>query len=312
MTYNGVKAIREKIRKRVRANPFVRQVFLGPYYSLRTSAFASAALNRKSIRLYHENKPELDGVEKRIAEDLGRDGIAFTRIQELLPDVRLRDLQSFVEARRNEAKTGRKKAFLRHIWNNNPVIDPQNPFITLTLRKRVLDIANSYLGMYSKFRFFSLNITVPLSEGTEAQGSQRWHRDPGVRRVCKMFLYVSDVDDLGAGPFMYVKGSNCGRQFWNLFPQELSRREGIYPPEGAVEKNVSPEYIIPALGASGTIIFCDTLGLHRGGYSTTKERIMFTALFESPAGLGAPKFTYPENFEEWKKGLDKEAAYAVS
>ena len=308
-----MKAIsREKIRKRIRANLFVRTVFLVPYYLLRTSAFMCAALNRKSIQLYHKNKPELDRVQERIVEDLNRDGLAFTSLQELLPDVRLNELRDFVEASRKEARVGRKKAFLRHIWDDTPLLDPRNPFIALTLKKRILDIANSYLGMYSKFRFFSLNITVPLLEGAEAQGSQRWHRDPGVRRVCKMFLYVSDVNDLGAGPFVYVKGSNYGGRFWDFFPQELAGREGVYPPQGAVEKGTAPECITPALGASGAIIFCDTLGLHRGGYSTTKERIMFTALFESNAGFNAQKFVYPENFEGWKKDLDKEVAYAVS
>ncbi|TSC76697.1 MAG: hypothetical protein G01um101433_724 [Parcubacteria group bacterium Gr01-1014_33] len=305
-------AIKEKIRKRVRANRFVRAVFLEPYYRIRTSDFVCAKLNRKSIELYRKNKPELDEVQKRVVEDLEHNGLAFAILEELLPDVHLGELREFVERGRQEAKTGQKKGFLRYIGNNNPIVDPRNPFIALTLKKPIVDIANSYLGMYSKFNFFSLNITVPLAGGIAAQGSQRWHRDPGVRRVCKVFLYVSDVDDLGAGPFVYAKGSHHGGRFWNLFPQALSGREGVYPSQGAVEKNIPPENITPALGKAGTIIFCDTLGLHRGGYSTTKERIMFTALFESKGGLGVSKFGFPENFEEWEKALDPETVYALS
>ena len=37
------------------------------------------------------------------------------------------------------------------------------------------------------------------------------------------------------------------------------------------------------MGKAGTMIFCDTAGIHRGGYATKNERIMFTAGYRTPA-----------------------------
>jgi len=119
-----------------------------------------------------------------------------------------------------------------------------------------------------------------ISSGTSPQQSQGWHRDPGDKKICKIFLYVNDVDET-AGPFMYVRGSQYGGVYRRFFPQRLPR--GYYPPEGAVEKIIPSTEIQTLTGKAGTIIFADTTGIHRGGYATKKERIMFTAAYSSGA-----------------------------
>jgi hypothetical protein len=37
----------------------------------------------------------------------------------------------------------------------------------------------------------------------------------------------------------------------------------------------------------GTLIFCNTAGFHRGGFSTTSPRVLATATYSSPASLAA-------------------------
>ncbi len=187
------------------------------------------------------------------------------------------------------AKISRKKPFLSYLWDNGPLFDPQNPLLKIALDETPLAIANGYLGLYSQFNFYSLNLTLPMPEGADALGSQRWHRDPGSRRLCKMFIYLSDVDET-AGPFWYIKGSQEGGIFRLLYPQK--HPDGSYPPEGELENQIPKENFIMSTGRAGTVIFCDTTGFHRGGYATSGKRIMFTSLYLSSdsLGIGKPRF----------------------
>ena len=41
------------------------------------------------------------------------------------------------------------------------------------------------------------------------------------------------------------------------------------------------------VGAKATLIFCNTAGFHRGGFSTTKPRVLATATYSSPASLAS-------------------------
>ena len=40
-------------------------------------------------------------------------------------------------------------------------------------------------------------------------------------------------------------------------------------------------------GPKGTLLFCNTAGFHRGGFSTTNPRVLATATYSSPASLAS-------------------------
>jgi hypothetical protein len=46
---------------------------------------------------------------------------------------------------------------------------------------------------------------------------------------------------------------------------------------------VPKENWVRGIGKKGTIIFADTRGFHKGGEARTDDRLMFTAMFTSPA-----------------------------
>jgi len=126
--------------------------------------------------------------------------------------------------------------FLGESWFS-PIINLDNPFIKTSITPKVLDIINSYIGVCSKLIYFEIAITNLLEEGKAPMGSQRWHRDPGMKRMVKMFIYLTDVDEK-SGPFTYILQSHAGGKWRNLYRQKQFGRRGIYPPEGAVEKAV--------------------------------------------------------------------------
>jgi hypothetical protein len=273
-------------------------------------------LNRKNRfayrRWYVRSRPQLDEVEKRLIEDLKRDGIARVTLDELFPGRNLFPaLKSHADQLAAQAATRTAKKFLRFLWDPEPVLELDNPFVTVALERRMLDIINSYMGLCAKFYYLTLNVTVPVPAGSQAVQSQRWHRDPDDKRMCKVFLYLTDVD-AGAGPFTYVKGTQLGGRWRHLFPQEPPA--GCYPPAGAVEKAVPPQEMVAGIAPAGTLIFCDTSGLHFGGYATERERIMFTAGYCSSASAWPLRFKYPATFAQVvkAKGLDPVQRFALT
>lgn len=281
-------------------------------------------LNREPRRRWRSFGLSLDERGNAIVRALQDDGIAALPLTDFLPEALLADLVREAAQRaerlaggafkteqndaRVELKSGifsantkkYQKDFLVNIWGEGnppagraglPLLDPENPFLRLALGERVLGIVGAYLELAPRFHYFSLLSTVILPPDAPAQYSQRWHRDSEDRKMVKVFLYLTDVEAAGAGPFTYVKGSQRGGRFGRLFPQHPP--VGSYPPPGAVERAVPADAIRTCYGKAGTLIFCDTTGLHRGGYSTTRERIMFTASYVSKASLHPAGYKMP-------------------
>lgn len=165
---------------------------------------------------------------------------------------------------------------------------------------------NAYLRQWSRFYYYYLGETLP-APNAEPVGSQRWHRDPEDKRMCKVFIYLTDVDSVEAGPFTYLKGSQEYGDYRAYFPQKFP--QGSYPALGAVEKIADPKDIFTCLGKAGTIIFCDTSGLHRGGLSTSISRTMFTAGFSSFASHFKHMYELPEGAH--MKHLPPQVQYAL-
>ncbi len=287
----------------------LRDTALRLYFSVRNSwPVWHGILNRTARMHYERHAPDLSPVQQRVIDDLKRDGIAFTSLEELFPGENvLATLQADMEARGKMEGFHRKKQFLQSFWDEYGNFGFDNPFFSLALRKEILAIVNSYDRMWRRLNHLHLQETIPVGDSTPTQ-SQRWHRDPQEKRQAKFFIYLSDVD-AEAGPFTYVKGSQFGSPtYGNTFPQSLPL--GSYPEIGAVEKTVAPESIVSALGKAGTVIFCDTAGLHRGGHAKSKSRFMFTAFYPS-AFWTEPRF-YKLSKETEAAAPSLEARYAMS
>ena len=139
------------------------------------------------------------------------------------------------------------------------------------LAKKFEFIPKTFLGKF-ELEYSQLWYTMPVRTGRMA--SQRWHRDPPNARLCKVFLYLSDIDR-NSGALWYVKGSVRGCRWWPR-PGSGWPRSG-YPPERLVSLLVPAKKRQPIEGPLGTLIWANTHGLHRGGHCTQKPRLMWTA-----------------------------------
>ena len=308
------------IRKLFKISSYVIDVFLGkvkylftwPYYRMRSSWFVWNYLLNKEGRLLHKlDSPSLSDVQRRIVKDLKSNGFSVTHIDEIFPNINLWNeldlhVKKIISEGDIEVKKG--KSFLIELWEAVPVLNLAHPFVRLGLNEDVLRIVSGYLGMWSKLSLLSLHMTIPTTNEDNPVKSQRWHRDPEDKIMCKMFLYLNDVDE-NSGPFMYVEGSHYGGKWRNLAPQRPPK--GYYPPLGLVERRVPLKDIKTFTGRAGTIIFCDTSGLHKGGHAKSGKRIMFTAGYNSKASNKPVIYRYGREFENELEELSPIIKYAV-
>ena len=268
-------------------------------------------LNRQPRKLLRQNPPCLNDVQMQIIRELNDTGIAVTHLDKLFPEkILLPLLVSHAEQLRDTAAVKTAKTFLHYLWDIHPILDLKNPFLRICLSDTVLDTVNSYLRMYSRLYFLTLNVTHVSEKNTPPSISQNWHRDPEDKRIVKLFIYLNDVDE-DSGPFIYIPYSACGLKSADIFPQVPPR--GLYPPHGAVERLYPKEAIRMFTGRAGTMIFCDTTGLHKGGYATQKERVMFTGGYRSSVSAWRTEFKHPPKLEEKmrQEGFGGKARFAV-
>ena len=99
----------------------------------------------------------------------------------------------------------------------------------------MLDVANTYLRMWSKLEYVDVWYSVPQPEDASRVSSQLWHRDYNDKHLLKAFLYLVDVDE-EMGPFQYIPGSHPGGQYADAWPWKPLGKN--YPTEGELEQRI--------------------------------------------------------------------------
>ncbi len=247
---------------------------------------------KKARSQFYKKQPLLSRNQTNIVKDLRKSGIAFTTLHDLFNDPNIIDelFKYEIENTHNYRKS-KIKPFLKYLIGGDletctHIYEHDNPFYKLSLSATVLDIVNSYFNSWSRFIYQELNRTGELQE--KPNGSQRWHRDPGMHGYLKMFIYLNDVDE-GSGPFEYIPGTH----YYGLdksFPQKQFGQGGFYPPKDVIEKHYSESQIKQCVGPKGTVIFADTSGIHRGGRFSHGFRILSTSGFCQPNDRYKRKF----------------------
>jgi phytanoyl-CoA dioxygenase PhyH len=252
--------------------------------------------NRKSRARYEDDRPELDDVQRRILAEVEANGFATASFGDLFPDESdWRDLETmrdrFVSETEADLAQGGEhvrvragKEFVVRLHSYGAQLGLDDPWFRAAASRRLLDIANSYLEMWSKLEYVDVWYSVPQPAGAERISSQRWHRDYNDKHLLKVFLYLVDVDD-AMGPFQYVPGSQPGGPYADAWPWEPLGKN--YPTEEELEALIPSSSIRAFTAPKGTLIFCNTAGFHRGGFSTTNPRVLATATYSSPASLAS-------------------------
>jgi Phytanoyl-CoA dioxygenase (PhyH) len=252
--------------------------------------------NRASRERFAQAPPRLDDVQETILSDVRKQGYSLRSFRELFPDeTRWRGLEEqrdrFVASTEADIAAGGDhmrvrpgKEFVVRLQSYGVELGPEDPWFEIVASHRLLDIANAYLEMWSKLEYVDVWYSVPQPAAAERISSQRWHRDYNDKHLLKVFLYLVDVDEQ-MGPFQYVAGSQPGGPYAGAWAwQPLGQN---YPTEEELEDRVPASAVQRFTGPAGTLLFCNTAGFHRGGFSTTAPRVLATATYSSPASLAA-------------------------
>jgi hypothetical protein len=279
--------------------------------------------NRSSRRKFAQHHPVLDELQQDILQRLRKDGYAVVPFADLVGDAAVwPELEAeaarfaaeteaglAAESKGGEAALRRRegKEFLVRKYAYGVELRLDDPWLRLGYNRRLLDVANSYVGMWSKLEYVDLWYTPPI-EDSERKSSQRWHRDFNDRHLLKAFLYLVDVDE-DTGPFEYVAGSAPGGELDHLWPWRPLGDN--YPPEDELAAKTA-DRAVTFTAPKGTIIFCNTSGFHRGGFAKTKPRVLATVTYSSPASLASlTEPNYSVTGAE-TNGLDPEQRFALS
>ena len=252
--------------------------------------------NRSSRRHFAHDRPELDSAQERVLDSLRTDGYAVVPFRELFPEPETwSELEALGERFTTETEAGLAgdgeqlrvragKEFVVRELSYGLDVGLEHPWFRVCASRRLLDLANSYLGLWTKLEYVDVWYSVPQPEDAERVSSQRWHRDFNDRRLLKAFLYLVDVDE-SMGPFEYVPGSAGDGPYSSIWPWRPLGEN--YPSQSEFEEAVPDASVQSFVAPKGTLIFCDTSGFHRGGLSWTSPRVLATVTYSSPASLAS-------------------------
>jgi hypothetical protein len=279
-----------------------------------------ALSNRRSRGLFADARPELDDVQGRIVADVEHQGYSLLTFGELFPDeARWQELEAMrdrfvAETEADLAKGGEQvrvregKEFVVRLHSYGVTLGLDDPWFAACASRRMLDVANAYVHMWSKLEYIDVWYSVPQAPDATRISSQLWHRDYNDKHLLKAFLYLVDVDE-SMGPFQYVAGSQPGGPYAGAWPWKPLGQN--YPSEGELEQRVPESAVQTFVGPKATLVFCNTSGFHRGGFSTTAPRVLATATYSSPASLASlTERSY--SFADSPDGLDDAMRFALS
>src|SRR5437763_5597657 len=221
-----------------------------------------------------------DPVQRRLADQLTREGVAVGTFDELIGDPALWE-EAAAEAARlhaawqpQEAEAGSKASFLTKLATKE--FDASDPFVRIALHPAVLNVTNAYLKLRSTLRALELWHTHPTPGG--AIQTQLWHRDADDVMNVKFYLYFTDVR-VPAGPLTYAPGTHpLGTN--RTVPEHDEHRRS----QDEQMARVVPESDWRILeGAPGTIVFADTCGYHKQLKPESDERVKLVAHYVSGA-----------------------------
>jgi hypothetical protein len=273
--------------------------------------------NRRARRRFSSHVPSLDDLQQSLVEALDRDGYVSLPFADLVGEDVWRAVDGqgaafIAETERTIAEGGRGKVrlgkeFVQRAYSfEGATHGADNPWFAACSSRRLLDIANAYLRLWSKLSYIDFWYTAQQPATDERVASQNWHVDFDDKHLLKAFVYLTDVGP-DHGPFEYVPSSQPGGRHHSVRPWKPMAVGRV--PDEEVQGSVPAEEIVTFTGSKGTLILCNTSGLHRGGFATAGPRVLATATYCSPASL---KALSNRNYETTLETTDEVVRYAVS
>ena len=254
-------------------------------------------INKKYIEAFEQKFGEYrpTDFEQNIINSLNSEGIALAHISDFVSDeiaVGLRERFNRLMVEKGEEYINDISVFNKDLFLNGDLTEDYS-ILSFVFNRAFFNIASTYLQQIARVGYVQENLVI-ATEG-ERTSSRNWHRDGADKKILKVFLYHSVVQKQN-GPFEFIKHTHYKGVHKDIMSLKST---GLYGGSTAKDRLQSlvdqndflNNNIVSAEGGEGTIIFCDTSGIHRGGHCSTGERRMLTlAYYSNAALLNVPKF----------------------
>ena len=132
----------------------------------------------------------------------GSTGVGDDLDPELIKEVcaLLRQKADEVQIDPHADKTG--KNFWKHLLKDE-TLTTDSPYVRLALSPAVLKMACAYFGEVPYLSYIQVTYSHP-TDNDSWKASQLWHEDYDDQKICKLFVYCTDVHEEEDGPFTYL------------------------------------------------------------------------------------------------------------
>jgi hypothetical protein len=155
-----------------------------------------------------------------------------------------------------------------------------HPFVRYALQPGVLRILGDYMHDLPQLSDVLLTLSRP-TENKSLSYSQLWHLDHDDKRVCKLFIYLTDVRDTADGPLTFIPAPPS-KPFRNTLKSHMSDDKVF----ARVDRSAVKEIIAPRLSS---FIVNTARCLHMGSrIQSDRTRLLYTATYIQPPRI------YPE------------------
>jgi hypothetical protein len=162
----------------------------------------------------------------------------------------------------------------------NGAFATDHPFVRYALQPAVLRILGDFMHELPQLSDVVLTLSRP-NENKPLSYSQLWHLDHDDKRVCKLFIYLTDVRDTADGPLTFIPAPSS-KSFRNTLKSHMSD-EKVF---SRVDRSVVKEMVAPRLCS---FIVNTARCLHMGSrILSDRTRLLYTATYIQPPRM------YPE------------------
>ena len=135
-----------------------------------------------------------------------------------------------------------------------------------------LDLAENHIGL--PVHYLGVEVKRERADG-RAEDVRQWHMDIEDRRMLKLIVYLSDVDD-GCGPFEYIDLMRSGEA------ARVLRYSSGFVSDAVMDRVVPQENWLRGVGPRLSAIFVDSSRIfHRVVAPTTTDRYSMTFSYSS-------------------------------
>ncbi|WP_291848496.1 hypothetical protein [Bradyrhizobium sp.] len=162
----------------------------------------------------------------------------------------------------------------------NGAFATDHPFVRYALQTSVLRIMGDFMHELPQLSDVLLTLSRP-TENQPLSYSQLWHLDHDDKRVCKLFIYLTDVRDTADGPLTFIPAPSS-KPFRNTLKSHMSDDQVF----SRVDRSAVKEIVAPRLSS---FIVNTARCLHMGSrILSDRPRLLYTATYIQPPRM------YPE------------------